>query len=69
MFEIKVIEFLRPINSTQLVAKRIGVCSSGGNQLIDLINEVGGNQVKIRQAIDSCVGIRLILIKEQQSHE
>ncbi len=25
------------------------MCSCGGNQLIDHINEVGGNQVKIRQ--------------------
>ncbi len=69
MFEIKVIEYLRPINTTQLqlVAKRIGVCSCGGNQLIDLINEVGGNQVKIRQAVDSCVGIRIILSKNSKA--
>ncbi len=55
--------FLRPINKTQLqlVAKFMGVCTCGGYQLIDLINEVGGNQVKIRQAVDSCVGIRIIL--------
>ncbi len=58
--------FLRPINTTQLklVAKLIDVCSCGGNQLIDLINEVGGNQVKIRQAVDSSVGIRIISLKK-----
>ncbi len=39
-------------------------CSCGGNQLIDLINEMGGNQVKIRQAADLCVGIRIILFKK-----
>ncbi len=53
--------FLRPINTTQLqlVAKLIGVCSCGGNQLIDLINEVGGNQAKIRQTVHSSMGIRI----------
>ncbi len=58
--------FLTPINTTQLqlVAKLIGVCSCGGNQLIDHINEVGGNEVKIRQAVDSSAGIRIILFKE-----
>ncbi len=58
--------FLTPINTTQLqlVAKLIGVCSSGSKQLIDLINEVGGNQVKIRQAVVSCVGIRISLFKK-----
>ncbi len=64
--------FLRPINTTQLqlVAKLIGVCSCGGNQLIDHLNKVGGNQVKIRQAVDSCVAISIILFnKKQQSHE
>ncbi len=61
--------FLRSINTTQLqmVAKLIGVCSCGGNQLIDLINEEGGNQVKIRQAVDSCVGIRIILLKNSKA--
>ncbi len=48
----------------QLVAKLIGVCSCGGNQLINLINEVGGNHVKIRQTVHSSMGIRIILLKK-----
>ncbi len=58
--------FLTPINTNQLqlVATLIGVCSSGGNQLIDHLNKMGGNQVKIRQAVDSCVAIRIILLKK-----
>ncbi len=30
---------------------------------------MGGNQVKIRQAVDSCVGMRIIIIKKQLSDE
>ncbi len=45
----------------------IGVCSCGGNQLIDHINEVGGNQVKIRQAVHSSMGIRITLLKTVKS--
>ncbi len=54
----------RPINTAQLqvAAKPIAVCSCGGNQLID--KNVGGNEGKIRQAVDSCVGIRIILVKK-----
>ncbi len=61
--------FSRPINTTQLqlVAKLIGVCSCGGNQLIDHINEVGGNQVKIRQTFER--GNKVNFIKKQLSHE
>ncbi len=36
----------------------------GGNSLIDFLNEVGGNQVKFRQAVHSSVGIRMILFKK-----
>ncbi len=57
--------FLRPINTTQLqLVALTGVCSCGGNQLIDHLNKVGGNKVKIRQAVDSCVAIRIILFKK-----
>ncbi len=38
--------------------------SCGDNQLIDHLNKVDGNQVKIRQAVDSCVGIRILLLKK-----
>ncbi len=48
----------------QVAAKVNGVCICGGNQLIDHINEVGGNEVKIRQAADSYVGIGIILFKK-----
>ncbi len=64
-------QMFRQLTTTQLqvVAEVIGVCSCGGNQLIDHINEVGGNQVKIRQAADLCVGMRIILLKKQFSHD
>ncbi len=39
------------------------MCSCRGNQLIDHLNRVGGNQVKIRQAADLCVGMRILLLK------
>ncbi len=48
----------------QVVASAIGLRSCGGNSLIDYLNVVGGNQVKIRQAADLCVGIRIILFKK-----
>ncbi len=48
-----------------MVAEVIGVCSCGDNHLIDHINAVGGNEVKIRQAVDSSVGIRIILFKKK----
>ncbi len=46
-------QIIRPLTTAQLqvVAKVIGWCSCGGNHLIDHINEVGGNQVKISQAV------------------
>ncbi len=67
----KKIVFLTPIYAIQLqlVAKLIGVCSCGANQLIDHLNEVGGNQVKIRQTVHSSMGIRIILLKKQLNHE
>ncbi len=37
------------------------MCSCRGNQLIHHFNEVGGNEVKISQAVDSSVGIGIIL--------
>ncbi len=43
------------------------VCSCGGNSLIDFLNEVGGNEVKIRQAVDSSVGIRKTLLKNSKA--
>ncbi len=42
----------------QVVASVVNVCSCGGDTLIDYLNEVGGNQVKIRQTVHSSVGIR-----------
>ncbi len=59
-------QIFRPLTSTQLhvVAEVIGVCSCGGNQLIDHHNKVGGNEVKTRQTVDSSVGIRIILFKK-----
>ncbi len=45
------------------------MCSCGGNSIIDHINEVGGNQVKIRPTEHSSLGIRIILLKKQLSHE
>ncbi len=52
----------------QVVAEVIGVCSCGDNQLIDHINEVCGNEVKIMQAVDSSVGMWIILLKKQLRH-
>ncbi len=40
------------------------MCRCRGNQLIDHLNKVGGNEVKIRQAADLCMGIRIILLKK-----
>ncbi len=59
-------QILWPLTTTELqvVAEVIGVCSCGGNQLIDQHNKVGGNQVKIRQTVNSCVGFRIILLKK-----
>ncbi len=45
---------------------RVQLC---GNSLIDHINEVGGNEVKIRQQVNSSVGIRIILFKKHLSLE
>ncbi len=42
------------------------MCSPGRNQLIDHHNIVDGNEVKIRQAVDSSVGLRVILLKNSK---